>query len=134
MARSIPEWQGRTDDAAIPLRVSLRVCDRQKNEAGLIVCAYCGQVIHPGDGVDMDHKTALADGGQHAEGNLQAVHRRCHKLKTAKEAQSRAIHRKKVAHHFGVRKAKSRGFQKPKGAKFDWKRGRYVFEEKARNE
>jgi 5-methylcytosine-specific restriction enzyme A len=75
--------------------------------------------------VDYDHETALADGGKHSEANLRAKHRRCHKLKTAREAQDRAINGRKVAHHYGL-KQPSRGFYRPPGTKFDWQRGRYV--------
>jgi 5-methylcytosine-specific restriction enzyme A len=125
MPRSVPEWVGRTDDARVPDRVKLRILQRQRDEQGRPICPDCGMPIVPGSGVEFDHEIPLIDGGRHAELNLRAVHRRCHKAKTAREALLRAENRAMVKSHYGL-KEPSRGFYKPEGVKFDWKRGRYV--------
>lgn len=107
MARTIPEWIGSNDNAAIPGRVRLRVLDRQRPAVGeLPICPDCGQPIRPGDGVEFDHETPLIDGGAHAESNLRAKHRKCHKLKTAREALERAESRRKTAKAYGIKQSR----------------------------
>lgn len=105
MPREIPAWVGRTDDTAIPTKVMLRVLDRQRPAPNALpVCPDCGMPIREGDGCDIDHELALADGGQHAEGNLRAVHRKCHRMKTAREALQRAERRQRAAKAYGLKK------------------------------
>ena len=120
--RTVTEWIGAHDDQAIPQRVKIRVLKRQLDHAKWLeewarrggmkrmapTCPICTKGMYPGDGIDFDHIVPLADGGEHRESNIRAIHRRCHKLKTAKEAVSRAKHRKKVAHHYGIKKPRSR--------------------------
>lgn len=112
MSRSVPEWVAKHDDQAIPDRVRLRVFERHGR-----CCAICGGGIRAGDGTDFDHETPLADGGEHRESNLRPVHRKCHRLKTAREAHERAKNRAKVAKAYGLRKPKhkwpSRPFNQP---------------------
>jgi 5-methylcytosine-specific restriction endonuclease McrA len=111
MPRSIPEWIGRTDDSAIPEKVQLRVFEANERR-----CFLCGNLIRPGDGMDIHHKTPLIDGGRHAESNLVPVHRKCHRIQTAREAQERAEHRGTVKSHYGIRTSKRKlqgpGFRK----------------------
>jgi 5-methylcytosine-specific restriction endonuclease McrA len=103
MPRSLTPWVGKTDDAPAPPRVRLRILDSQCPAPGeLPVCPECGKPIHPGDGVDFDHRTPLADGGSNCEANLKAVHRRCHRLRTARQAMERAEVRAKRKKAFGI--------------------------------
>lgn len=107
MARSVPEWVGKSDDAAIPPRVRVRVIDRQRPAAGEYpVCPDCDQPIREGDGCEIDHAVPLIDGGQHAESNLRAVHARCHRLKTAREAKQRAEARQHQKRAYGLKAPK----------------------------
>jgi 5-methylcytosine-specific restriction protein A len=117
--RTIPEWRGKHDNAAIPERVKLRCFEREER-----VCLLCGQTILSGDGTDFHHKVPLADGGEHRESNIYPVHRKCHRLATAQEAHERALNRATVKSHYGL-KEPSPGFRKPEGVKFNWKRRRY---------
>ena len=52
--RSVPEWIGATDDAAIPPRVRLRVFNRYGG-----ICQLSGRKIMPGNEWDADHIKAL---------------------------------------------------------------------------
>lgn len=110
MARTanIKEWKGRTDDSAVPDGVQLRIADRQRPTAlELPLCHCCDQPIRDGDGMDLDHVVPLIDGGAHAESNLRAVHRKCHRMKTAREAHARAEYRAKQKSALGIRKRSS---------------------------
>ncbi len=98
MPREIAEWVGKSDDSAIPAKVQLRVFEAFNRR-----CFLCGNLIRPGDGLDIHHKTPLIDGGRHAESNLVPVHRKCHRLQTAREAQDRAERRSTVKSHYGIR-------------------------------
>lgn len=101
MPRSVPEWIAKHDDQAIPVRVKQRVFERYERK-----CGECGNDIVPGNGPEFDHKTPLADGGEHREGNLQPLCARpCHKAKTAREALGRAESRAKVRSAYGIKKA-----------------------------
>lgn len=105
MARAVPEWIGKTPNAAIPGRVKLRIANRQRPASGeLPICPCCGLPIRDGEGTDFDHEIPLIDGGIHAERNLRAVHRRCHRLKTAREAQERAEVRARQRSALGIRR------------------------------
>lgn len=110
MPRSIKPWHSDNHDAKIPQRVQLRVFERDNR-----TCFLCGQPIRTSDGLDFHHRTPLIDGGEHSEANLVPVHRKCHRLQTAREAHERAEARAKVKHHYGIKKPsqiKSRGFGK----------------------
>lgn len=85
MARTIPEWIGKHDDAAIPGVVKLRIWNRAKG-----FCEICTRKILAGEPKHFDHIKPLADGGRHAEKNLQIACVACHTEKTAGEATERA--------------------------------------------
>ena len=111
--RTVPEWRGKTDDAAIPDRVKLRAFERAGG-----CCQECGRKI-VAETWHCDHITPLWDGGEHREGNLQCLCVGCHWLKTGAEASQRAEgrrHRKRVA---GI-KPKSRN-PLPGGRGSQWK-------------
>ena len=102
--RSLPEWTGRTDDAMPSAKVKLRIVNRQRPAAGeLPVCPLCGQPIREGDGMDFDHATPLIDGGENTESNLRAVHRKCHRLHTARQALERTAARDHHKRAYGLK-------------------------------
>lgn len=109
--RKIPEWVGKSDDAAIPEKVMLRLWDKCKGH-----CEDCARKIMAGEKKHFDHRIALADGGRHAENNLQVLCVPCHTVKTGEEATERAKVRSKTSAIQGFKKSKhpipSRGFPK----------------------
>lgn len=108
--RSVNEWIGKTADSAIPMRVQLRVFERQ---AGL--CALTGKKLMPGEW-HCDHIVPLRDGGENRESNLQILWVKKHREKTSQENKGRAKVNRIKAKHFGPRKVskfRSRGFRKP---------------------
>jgi 5-methylcytosine-specific restriction endonuclease McrA len=85
MARTIPEWIGKTDDSVPPPRVKQRILERQDR-----LCGLTKAPIPNGITPDYDHIIPLRDGGENRESNLQAVMPIAHKKKTAREAKERA--------------------------------------------
>lgn len=110
MARSVPAWQGKTDDSAVPQRVQLRVWQR---EAGR--CHRCERKIPVGDAWIIEHRIAIINSGTNAEPNLCLT---CSWCKPAKDAEDVAIKSKTAAvraKHLLPRKPsrlRSAGFQK----------------------
>jgi 5-methylcytosine-specific restriction protein A len=94
MTRSIPEWRGKTDDAAIPPRVRVRVFERHGG-----ICHLSGRRIRAGDLWDVDHVVALVNGGKHCESNLAPALRDKHREKTAQDvAEKSAVYRVRAKH------------------------------------
>jgi 5-methylcytosine-specific restriction protein A len=81
-------------------------------------CHVCGQKISVGEGWDLDHRIALALGGDDEEHNLAPAHRKgCHAGKTAKEdVPAIAKAKRRQIAHVGAsapkRPIQSRGFAK----------------------
>jgi len=89
MVRQLPEWQGKTDDEAIPARVKLRVYDLYNGN-----CAICTLKVLV---AAYDHAVAFINCGQHRESNLQLLCVRCHKDKTKVDvAEKSQIYHKRV--------------------------------------
>jgi 5-methylcytosine-specific restriction enzyme A len=109
--RKTPPWIGTTDDAKVPLQVQLRVLVKQKGR-----CAITGHKFTPGDAKRLDHIIPLADGGAHAEPNLQWILDVEHKAKTKGEAQERARVRSLAAKHAGLERPKRWRRAKPEKA------------------
>lgn len=108
--RTVPEWWGSSDDAAIPTRVKLRVWERCEGR-----CALTGKKLRPGDAYDFDHIIALANGGEHREGNLQVLSRDAHRAKTVADVGLKAKTARIRAKHLGAwpksrSQIRSRGF------------------------
>lgn len=101
MARSVPEWRGRTDDSMPPARVKDRIRERQGNR-----CAISGVLLGPGVKVEYDHIVPLWLGGANTESNLQAVTSESHKAKTATEAKVRAKANRVRKKHLGIKNEK----------------------------
>lgn len=108
--RAQPEWTGKTDDTAIPPRVRLRVFMQHNGD-----CAKCGRRLVPGHWA-VDHIIALANGGRHAESNLQALcNSPCHSAKSRLDVAEKSKVYRAAAKDAGIRKPsriKSAGFRK----------------------
>lgn len=108
--RAVPEWVGKTPDSAIPPRVRLRVFEAYGGR-----CYLSGRKIMPGDKWQIDHITALANGGAHREANLAPVLDAPHKAKTAADVAEKSKVARIRAKFLGIypkpiRKLQSRGF------------------------
>jgi 5-methylcytosine-specific restriction endonuclease McrA len=103
MGRTVKEWIGKTDDEAIPVRVKLRVFERYGKR-----CAECTLVIRGRLRPAYDHIRALANGGEHREGNLQLLCVPCHKVKTRADVGEKRVNNRVKAKHLGIKKRKGR--------------------------
>lgn len=54
------------------------------------ICHICGNVVRQGEPYEIEHPTALADGGSDDEADLRVAHVKCHAAKTATETTARA--------------------------------------------
>lgn len=111
MARSTDEWIGKTDDAAIPPRVKVRVFELYEGK-----CAKTGVKLRPGH-FQYDHIVALVNGGEHRESNLQPLCTDAHREKTRADVAVKAKVARQRKKHLGlwpapVRKMQSRPFPK----------------------
>jgi 5-methylcytosine-specific restriction endonuclease McrA len=84
-ARALPEWIGSTPDAKVPPRVRLRIFEREQGK-----CHLSSRKIRAGEPWDLDHKTALINGGEHRESNLFPALRDKHREKTAEDVAEKA--------------------------------------------
>ena len=101
--RSVDEWIGKTDDSKIPGDVKLRIWNRAKG-----FCEICTRKILAGEPKHFDHVKPLADGGRHAEKNLQIACVSCHTTKTAGEATERAKVRAVAKSVLGLKRPKQK--------------------------
>ena len=102
MPRSTPEWVGKTDDAAIPPRVRLRVLDRAGHR-----CQKCTKFRVAGEAWGCDHVVAIINGGMNAESNLQALCENCHRSKTRLDIARKALTAASKKRHLGLKKSKN---------------------------
>lgn len=99
MARSVPEWIGKTPDTKVPDRVRLRIFEREGGR-----CWISGRKITPpADKWDLDHKVALINGGEHRESNLFPALRDKHRAKTAQDVAEKAVTARVRSKHLGIR-------------------------------
>lgn len=98
MVRTVDEWCGKNDDAAIPPRVKSRILERHGD-----ACAECGRAFTARDPAEFDHTLALINGGAHREGNLRPLCRSCHDRKTGMDlcVKSKIASVRKA--HFGLK-------------------------------
>lgn len=76
-------------------------------------CYLCGKNVRPGEPYEIEHPTAVADGGSDNEADLRVAHVKCHAGKTAREATVRAKRDRILTQGWaGARKPKSRWKQK----------------------
>lgn len=85
MARSVPEWIGKTDNTPAPPRVRVRVFERCGGK-----CGQCGRKIRPGEGWTLEHLIALINGGRNAESNLGVTCDWCLPAKNAADVAEKA--------------------------------------------
>lgn len=102
MARSVPIWEGRTDDTAIPPRVRLRVWDREQGK-----CHRCRRDIPADDAWIIEHRHAIILGGANAEPNLCLSCSWCKPVKDAEDAAAKSKTAAVRAKHLGVRQPSS---------------------------
>ena len=111
MTRALPEWIGASDDAKVPTRVRLRVFTAHEGR-----CWISGRKIMPGEAWELDHKTALINGGEHRESNLAPALATVHREKTAEDVKLKSKVYRIAAKHAGTwpkgPKIPSRPFQK----------------------
>ncbi|MBI1493439.1 hypothetical protein [Halocynthiibacter styelae] len=98
MTRNVPEWVGKTDESAIPQRVKLRILERQGNK-----CPVTSMLFGPACRPEFDHITALVNGGENRESNIQALSSFAHKEKTAKDVAQKKKDRRVRAKHMGLK-------------------------------
>jgi hypothetical protein len=85
--RTVPEWQGKSDDEAVPPRVRRRIFDKHEGR-----CAICTRDLRSTDW-DLDHLIPLAIGGRHAESNLRPLCADpCHSNKTVLDVKLNAYY------------------------------------------
>ena len=102
MARKVPEWRGKTDDAMPPPRVLVRIFDRHNG-----ICHVCERKISAGEPWTPDHVIALINGGKNVESNLAPVHREvCHPDKTKQDMKTKAKVARTRKKHIRVVEAK----------------------------
>ena len=112
MSRAVPEWIGKTNDAAIPARVKDRVAQRSSD-----CCVKCTRKVGGALRTEFDHATPLILGGEHRESNLQLLCHECHGAKTAIDVKIKAkVARVRKKLVLGDRKRTSfRGWRKMNG-------------------
>lgn len=116
MARSVPEWIGKTADSAIPDRVKLRIWEREEGR-----CYLTSAKIRPGDKYDFEHVIAIAlwtgEGHGNRESNIRLALKAPHKIKSAQDRAQQAKSDRIRKKHLGIRppsKLRSAGFPKAK--------------------
>ena len=118
MPRAVPEWIGKTPDTKVPPRVRLRIWEREHG-----ICHLSGRKILAGEPWDLDHNTALINGGEHRESNLFPALRDKHRKKTRDDLAEKSKVREIRAKHLGATKPmgkiKSRGFSKSEKPKHE---------------
>lgn len=96
MTRALPEWIGKTPDSAVPPRVKLRIFLRFD---GKCQCG-CGRKIVTGELWELEHATALINGGAHRESNMRPFLFGHQKDKTRADVAEKSVtYRKRRAHH-----------------------------------
>lgn len=111
MTRKTDEWIGASDDQTIPPRVKVRVFDAHSGRCAICTLQITGR-LRPA----YDHATALVNGGENREANLQLLCVPCHAIKTRADVAEKAVVYRKRAKHIGAfaprQKIKSAGFRK----------------------
>lgn len=101
-ARAVPEWKGKTPDSKIPPHVRMRVFLANDGR-----CYLTGRKIMPADYWEIDHVTALINGGEHIESNLAPVLRDAHRIKTKADVREKAKVARIRKKHLGIRPDRS---------------------------
>ncbi len=106
------------------LRRSGMLCEAAGKMYGLPEGKRCNAPLS--HGVEFDHVILDANSKDNSLENCASVCMRCHRYKTTKhDIPVAAKTLRQQDKHLGIRKPKSRGFQRPPGTKFNWSTGRY---------
>jgi 5-methylcytosine-specific restriction protein A len=93
-------------------------------EAAGGLCHLCGLRIQVGEKWEVEHRRALALGGEDDDANLSPAHKSCHAEKTTDDLARTAKAKRMKAKHLGIRKRST--FPKPPpGYEYDWRRRGY---------
>jgi 5-methylcytosine-specific restriction endonuclease McrA len=111
MTRDVPEWQGKDDNSMPPPRVRLRIFQAHNGR-----CYITGQKINGGDKWQLDHITALCNGGENRENNLAPVLDAPHKEKTKQDVSQKSKTARLQKKHLGI--TKKTGFSTNRVGKF----------------
>ncbi|MEL6411688.1 MAG: HNH endonuclease [Pseudomonadota bacterium] len=103
MTRSVPEWIGRTPDTPAPPRVRLRVFEAHGG-----TCYLTDRKIRPGDDWDLEHITALCNGGENRENNLAPALKSAHQEKTKQDVAQKAKNDRVRKKHLGIHDTKQK--------------------------
>lgn len=100
MSRTVPEWMGKTDDAAPPPRVKALIYLEAEGK-----CKHCTRFI---DGAalrgEYDHAVPLILGGSNRQSNLQLLCHECHAGKTKLDVKLKAKVARVRKRHLGIKK------------------------------
>lgn len=101
MPRKIKEWIAKSDDTPVPPRVRLRVFGKFNGR-----CAGCGMTL-AGKPWTCDHVTALINGGENREANLQPLGDACcNKAKNRADVRLKSKTYRSRVRHCGARKSR----------------------------
>lgn len=101
MPRKVAEWCGKTVDSPVPDRVKLRVLRRYENR-----CYLSGVEIRPGTRWQIEHITAIINGGANRESNLAPALAAPHKIKTKSDLKQKSKNARVRAKTFGIKKSR----------------------------
>jgi len=102
--RTVAEWIAKHDDQAVPPRVRLRILEKY----GRRCACGCGRQIATGEPWQLDHITALANGGKHRESNMHPLLTEHHKRKTKDDVAIKKYHYQRRLANAGIKRRKSR--------------------------
>jgi 5-methylcytosine-specific restriction endonuclease McrA len=108
MTRALPEWIAEHPDQKVPPRVIVRVFEKAGKR-----CENCTRALRHRKDWELDHIKALKNGGQHREGNLQALCVGCHSEKSREDVAEKSKVYEAKKKHLGIRNPssfKSKGF------------------------
>lgn len=98
-SRTVPEWIGKSPDTSIPPRVQLRIVDSAGG-----CCEECARQFTAAMRPEIDHVTALVNGGENRESNLRALCEFCHGNKTALDVAEKSKVARIRKKHLGIGK------------------------------
>lgn len=98
MSRAVKEWIGATPDTAVPDRVRVRVFTAKDGR-----CHSCTRKIPAGEAWTCEHMTALVNGGENRERNLDVTCGWCLPAKNAADVAEKSKVYTKRKRHLGVK-------------------------------
>lgn len=112
--RTVSEWIGKNDDTRPPPRVELRLFEKADGR-----CQQCTRKLFHRSEWQLDHITALINGGKNTETNLQVLCvGACHPAKTKQDVAEKSKVATKRMKHLGIKRTRKpfqgRGFPETK--------------------